>query len=419
MLVLFGVTEAAAHSAPPSGVLPVLVDGALWGGGTSWGVVGQASDGAFVGTCDELFGDALRFYADVATSAGPRLLVGTSTGVLATEDGGCTAAPVPGLVGHNAMAVAQADTAIFVVTASAARENGLHLSTDGGRSFAPRGPQRDDLILTSLAVDGRGENVWMAGLMRDPVRPVLLVSHDGGETFVDHADRFPAAVQLRVLAADEAREGGVGVVLVMVDGYRRNHLFHADATLEARARVAEVIGEVGAWARFAGRELITVNNNDLRLVAGGVTTSVPGGPTHCLLTIPGDERLWGCGQIRHGAFFLSSTDGLSWQPHLPIANPLPQRDCPEDSAAVAVCAPDAPPGGGDPAPSPDERDKAPPPDEGDPASPEDSVASSGCASGAHGGGWTLVAVLAFTARRRTRCGGLPRLGVDGALQERH
>jgi hypothetical protein len=407
---LCGATQSAAHNAPPSGALPVVVDGALWGGGTSWGVVERAADGEPTGTCEEVFGATLRFYAAVETSSGPRLLVGTSSGVFVTDDGGCTIHPVPGLVDHSPTAVAHVDETIYIVTASSDRDNGLFVSVDAGQTFVPRGPQRGDLILTSIAVDATASHVWMAGFTREPVKPVLLVSSDGGETFDDQSGRFPTAIQLRVLAADDAGVDPPGVMLVYVDGNRRNHLIRADHSVTALEYEVEVIGEIGAWVRHAGRAFITVNQNDLRLVEDHATTSIPGGPTHCLRTIPGDERLWGCGQVRHGAFFLSSTDGLTWQPELPITSQLRPRQCPTPSTAATVCATDPPDDTAPdlPAPQPPgDADDEPTPPTADPTTPTSPTSppddSSGCAAMTPAGVWpiaTALAALAALLRRR-------------------
>src|SRR5690606_16872258 len=77
-----------------------------------------------------------------------------------------------------------------------------------------------------------------------------------------------------------------------------------------------------AWLVIEGRQRLY-----RREKSGSEFTLVEGGPTRCLLKLPADERVWGCGQPFQSGHFLVSDDGITFTPLMPFLE-VEEHRCP-------------------------------------------------------------------------------------------
>ncbi len=209
-------------------------------------------------------------------------------------------------------------------------------------------------VLTSLVVGARdaagevgGDRLLVGGVDIDTRAPLLWTASstvDGHNT-----DPVPIAVdddaQLVIaLAIDDE-----GLWFSTLDLIGRGHLWRVaidDSRIEvdgaglAGTEVGSFDGIVRATGRAGGHRFVIAAGGVLHRAPAadlGVFTRTTDGPLQCLLTVPGDERLWGCGTQPAGTFFRATNDGETWVDVLPF-DTVEELACPSGTPAAAACA---------------------------------------------------------------------------------
>lgn len=306
---------AAAHNVPLAGMTPFVEDGELVEAATTWGIVWPRGD-VFDRVCEEAPGERARFVLQARDAAGG-LLLGTSQGLLRTTDHGCTYVPVADeTAGHmltGAAVARDAPDVVYMVSATAGAPGVLWRSTTGGTDAVAIW-EGEGVLLSTVATSPDGQTVVAAGLHLASGQPRVLLSRDGGAQFAAATALESENAFVRGLAAED--DGTVGLALAKPDG--QNALVRVDAA-GAQTVVGTSEKAITAYRRFAGQDLVALGGQvhaRWDAVAGAFVED-PSGPGLCLLDVPGDPRLWGCGEVRHGGHFLTTTDGQTWEPVLP------------------------------------------------------------------------------------------------------
>ena len=422
LVAFWSALPGLAHEAPAVGILPIVDGGALVGGGTTWGLYARLVEGVdadqpgFASVCEEALGGAIRFYARPPAARGPDTLwVGTAGGVVLTTDGGCTVDAVSGLAGENVVAALTRGARAYALTSSTPGPddpgNGLYIGDGDGDGFVPFALFPDHFFShLSVADDG---TALLAGFRRDGAGIVhVLLSVDESGAVKDVAPALLAAAdlpppsQLKVVGSDDDRH-----FVVHLNDRRQSTLLEVQPAAAAAADLAPVVEVLGTDARditravrFRDRVFVQLNSNALAVVDEAGFRAVDGGPTHCLYADLGDDRLWGCGQTRHGAFFLVSDDGETFTPELPIPSPTQEsrRACPARSSAPFVCGgavdPVDPVYPVDPV---DPVDPVEPVDPAEPTAPTPSSSPPGSCGGAPGLAGVILS-FGLLGRRRSR-----------------
>ncbi len=334
---LFVAQDAAAHFGAPEGRWPFLVEGELIGGGTTWGIVRKAED-RWLRVCEEAIEEPPAFYYRQPSSG--RLLLARSDGLWLTDDG-CSLDAKPSVFddARPSLLAEPRDlpTTLYVATSSSTGDNGLFLSTDEGQTFTPTSLQHEDVSFRSLAVSDDGEKIYLGGIYLDSRLPVVFVSLDGADTFEPKSPWPESVAAANVLGIDPGT-GEVALTLLDPD-VTGSTLALASGDLATSTTLAEFEGVVSdflvhddAWLVIEGRQRYF-----RRKKGDAEFTLVDGGPTRCLLKLPGDERVWGCGQPFQNGHFLVSDDGVSFTPVLPFLDVVEHR-CPPGTLGAERCA---------------------------------------------------------------------------------
>lgn len=345
---------AVAHLDPLAGRDPFVVDGALVGGATSWGLVLQdpasassADPAIFRRVCEEAVGAAMLL---AHRTPDGRVLVATLDGLIESADGGCSWDPVEGLLANlEVSAIRSAPAAPEVVYASTSRAgapNGVWKSVDGGAHFVETALAGAIDPLLELAVADDGNAVFVSGLDLDLDGPLLRGSLDGGASFFAASFDLSLTSRVRVLAVDDER---VWLSLFDVAGVPR--LASADLALGALRTEASfgndvtdlALLDVGAGAAGA-TPFALVRPGALYRKNGDATWSLVEDVTlSCLRRVSGDPRLWGC--TSSPKQFAVSADGVVFTPMLGHED-VEERVCPAGTYGALACPslpPDEPP----------------------------------------------------------------------------
>lgn len=386
---------ARAHGLPIGGIAPLLHEGEVVGAGTTWGIVLREAEGVRR-VCEEGTGaPATRYHR---THEG-RILVAGPAGLFATTDGGCTYDVVTEAlrdVPIADLAVAlQAPETMVLVTERAGEDNGIWRSRDAGLSFERLPWERGGLRFDAVMVDGTGDVIVAIAQDAVTLMDYVVVSTDGGARFVESPDALRDFTYVRLLgpsaAGDELRVVGVlpsalNVVLGSRDGF-----------VTAR-EIARIDDQVTDYGEAGESEFLTLSRTQLlRRRSPATEFEQVVGPTRCLVRVPQDPRLFGCGVLPDGAHLLATLDGETWTQHVPFLG-IEERLCPEETPGYVRCArylfPDA-----GPPPDASVEDIAMPP-------PGGSTPACGCNSlGARGDvlpALVTLVLLGATLRRRSR-----------------
>jgi len=328
---LLVATSANAHQGLLAGTRPYLDEaGALVGGSSTWGIVLE-EDGRWLRVCEESFRTRPSFSYRVADG---RILLGGDDGLYVTDDGGCTYASVSdALDGHVVSALAapsEHPEILFVATSTAGRDNGLFISRDAGLTFAATSLSLPERMFSRVAVSDDGARLYASALHTADGASLVFASDDGGETFVEH--RLSGYVRVKVLGVDV---DGESAVLAGDTAAGPSDLLVADPAFEAVRTVGTFDESIPYYAAFGGVRYVVLNTSLYRETDAGFAP-VPGGPTNCLLTSPSGDALWGCGQLLDLGHFLSSSDGETFDVHIPFGL-VEERQCPEGTAGWSFC----------------------------------------------------------------------------------
>jgi hypothetical protein len=331
---------ASAHQTPQAGRVPFVVDGAIAGAGSTWGLVLPGADGRWLRACEESFSTAPAWYwrrGDDGT-----VLISGFQGLSTTNDGGCTYEPVPELLGLSTPSyVEPVPGHLFTTTAQFERENGVFESIDGGKSWARTGLAERDVSFFDLASSTDGRILFASGYGEKTPEPHLRTSIDGGATWTKAPFDLTRYSIFRVLGVDVDDE--TAVIAVLTDDLQsESRLLHADAEGLSISTAAIFDGEVTHFVIVDGVRFVLVRPG--RVFRQGpddaafVEVSTTNAPTDCLFATPGDSSLWGCGIQGAPALITRSVDGgATWEPQIPF-EAIDYRVCPQGTQGQQACA---------------------------------------------------------------------------------
>ncbi len=334
VVAAFVAPAASAHLGLPGGRTPFVVDGAFTGGGTTWGVVLDDSDGGYARVCEESVGSIV--YFQERTVAGI-VLLGAGTGLFATTDGGCTYQPAAeALQGATVSQIAVAVDAPLRIFVSFSPDDGATLfkSDDGGLTFSALDLLVSSFTFQSLVASADGGRVYASGATSDGEAPRAFASTDGGATWTERTFWPDGAKYAHVRAMDV---DGEHVLVTAFDDTPGSTLLQVDRDLGAPVELHRFDRVVTDVAAHFGRRFALESESILwRQDDGGAFELVVDGPVNCIRRVAGDARLWGCGGPAQGAHFFSSDDGVAWSPALPF-DTVAERVCPAGTPGEVQC----------------------------------------------------------------------------------
>lgn len=325
------------------GRFPFVVDDAIIGGGTSWGIV--LPDEVFGGygrVCEESFGPAVTFA--IHQPARGRILLGGINGLEATSDGGCSYTVVDNdLAGRFPNGLWQDPLDgdhLLAGTSTTTGVNGVWRSRDGGDTWTEVIAERQGNFFSTAASDG-GQRIAVGGNDGDPAgaNVLLLVSVDGGATFVN----VSSAVIERVIVAPLTWDGDA-LILGGLDPSTQG--FIDRVTLDGTTPIITAVGTTPRQTTHAvvfGGEVFTIARNGARGELYRENDSalgfgaVPDGPSECLFKE--GNGLVGCGKQAglNPAMFMTSTDGVTWTRVVSFVD-VHYRACPDGTVGQTACA---------------------------------------------------------------------------------
>lgn len=321
--------------------------------------------------------DAVRPSVDMLSvalmGAGERMLVATLDGVLASDDGGCTWAPVEGPLGAHLTAglwphPSRPDE-VLTVSVRPDGSDDVFRSTDGGRTWTGAGLTLTGRTRGLLRAPSNAARVYLAsgaGAFRSDdagatfeaitlgppaldVRPaefdLLAVSPDDADTLFAFVERFPDTLILRSTDA-----GATWAQVLAVPDVPKSLVFACagDAAL-----------------------LVSPFDGFRRSADGGKTWAPAPSPVERIGVVerePETARLWASTNVFFGGpWVLAYSDdfGRTWTPHFERYQDIDARwTCPADSTTARECGdfcPGLPPGATCPTPTPDPAHADPPP----------------------------------------------------------
>lgn len=374
--------------------MPFVDEGGLVGGASSDGIVFE-EDGRWLRVCDEAL-EGIGFFHHRLTSG--TVLIGTSRGFLSTNDGGCTYSVSSTFEGTSvpALAVALARPERIFIIGNDEVGARVYRSDDSGAEFEVTAAFPGARLL-SVVVSDDGDRVYASGFVTDTTAPLALFSRDGGNTFAEATFWTSESLYVQLKGVD-------------VDGQHVVALVYGDTPSSTLIRVNEELGSpvelhtfdalVTDFAAFGERRFVLELNQFLYMqdtsIADSSFTLVDDGPTTCLVRVPGDQRLWGCGGPADDFHFFATDDGSTWTPLLTF-DEVDARQCPVGTIGQVACA--ALPAPGDDA-GPEPPDGALP--------PADVTPSCGATGGSARSVFVLAILLLCLRRHRTLLRGVRR-----------
>jgi hypothetical protein len=333
--MLAWVPPALAHVGLPQGRMPFLEDGELVGASTSWGIVLKEGD-EWLRVCEEASGYTYFHHR----AADGRVLSGTPLGLVVTDDGGCThttqSVPGEGIAVTGLAAVRDTPGRVFLTTAPngapgqvfESNDDGLTLNDVSGGGFA-------DLLLFDVVASADGQLVVVSGLNTSTQAQDIRISENGGVGWREPNASLAGWVFVDLLGIDQ------GTLLFFgrnSDG--NNHLLTSTDVLDTFVDEGEFDAQITSFAALGNKRFIVVNPDYLwvedRDVAVGYTLVDEELKVPCLSNVPGDDRVWQCGQLGAEGHFFSSADGETWLPHLAF-DAVVDRECPLGSLGEERC----------------------------------------------------------------------------------
>jgi hypothetical protein len=335
-LVVLWPSVGLSHDGTLYGTSPFSEDGALAGGGTSYGLV-LASEQQFLWTCKEAVEATPYWWHRMSAE---RVLVGTDQGIRTSEDGGCSWSLVSGVAGSlPSLSVSVRPGApdhLIAVTGSDSATNHVLESRDGGSTW--------DSILST-----EGAPFWRAVWSRSGEAIVAEEVRDGGRTMLHRS--VDAGMSWSESPKDLGEFRSVGLFGFSRDDQSLWMTALSPQGVFVLARLAsDLSGEVEVLRMFP--QLITgfveEEGGLLHIVVAFMDymtwTGVPEedpipadmGLASCLYEL--DGLLWGCGgEPMHAQFSRRSEDGM-WEELLRLDGIEP-RVCSEDTIAASLCPP--------------------------------------------------------------------------------
>jgi hypothetical protein len=385
LLAFTSPAVALAHGGLPAGDAPFFDGDAFVGGDMEFGLLSFEGDVPVLASHDPI-GAGINELVRLPDGG---VLATTFEGFYRTDDAGCSWAFVESPVGTEqirGLRIDPDDPDRLLATTATPGPNGVLESRDGGASWAWLGLQEPGVFFRPLLLGPDGVLV-AGGIDGGDGRDLVFVSEDGGATWRQPLATETSARGLLPLAFHDGRlwfgerfPEGSGALWSSAD---LGETTAFEAGFEA--------GRPESLAVVGGTPIVLVDSTFLhRQVAPGEFLIDGDAPRDCFGPRRGEE-LWVCGDIDIGAAFLTTTDGVAFEPVVSFDELCP-RSCPAGSrgavATAALFEQLAPLGVGAAcaygAPEP-----APPPEP--PADPD------GCDCG--GAAWLLLVPLPLAARR--------------------
>jgi hypothetical protein len=316
---------------------------------TTFGVLVSRDRGA---TFDYVCESALRlgFEEDpmLAYATGGRLVVATFGGVL-TSDDGCSFGSVSELEGAVVpdLARSTSDPERFVAFRLLGKGNGLYESSvlrsdDGGTSFVTFPPLDETLLPVTIDVAAREPSRVYVTVRRgagDGYDSVLLVSDDGGETFVERLIPGTAGQRLAYIAGVHPHDAAR--LALRVNDVEQTVLYESRDAGETFDELFVARGRLTGFAYSPDGDEMAFGGLDEGLFGGAIDARSferrsDVGPT-CLGW--NEDGLWACADSQRAGFSFgrSSDAGRTFEPLVVFAELCGRSSCGEASDVGALC----------------------------------------------------------------------------------
>jgi hypothetical protein len=330
--------QALAHTGSPEGRSPFLSNHTLTGGGTTWGIIHQSNQ-QWHRVCEETLNAPPSFHHQ---NVHGRILIGTESGLLATDDFGCSFTQVSEqLSNQNVSSIGvplSHPEKIYVATSSPQGANGVYKSDDHGTTFHATGLQGLPSFILSLLVNHDGSQIYVSTYDASLQSTQLFYSNDEGVTFVESNIIPEDAIYLTLIGIDHEHDR---VALSTVTNIPGGRLYFSNATLDSLVFDSAFETVPTQYAAFNGKEFLLLAFTELRTRsledADAGFMHIEDGAARCILRLPFDDRLWRCGFSNQSGHFSSTSDGETWENHIPFLDVLEYR-CPEGTTGYERCA---------------------------------------------------------------------------------
>lgn len=374
---------ALAHIAPTSSFAPFLDDSSdvtsVTGIGIRSGLIlfdeprnAETPSASFV--CSAAL-DLPAFYRKIEN----RVVWISSSSLFSSTDGGCHKTPVGGaLRDHRPTALAQSmlldDTAptgsnvvLWVVTATAGKENGLFRSDDGGASFSKASSLQAGLLLYDLVVSPDSQCIVVGGVDTIRKKNVVKISTDFGESFTEitaDIDNYffisPLACLPDAQTTEETANPAQFSVLLGASlvGGGADILLSRDG-LQSLSTIGHVENDIRQGIQFQDSLYFVVEPGflfqstafsvaDYPISASTDSAEFPAPPLDLQAVIAFtasdsivavSDALWSLGQRGDDVLLWATENGIDWQPKL-LDTQVRARACPADTLPAQICPPD-------------------------------------------------------------------------------
>ena len=328
-----------AHLAPQAGRMPLIENGAIVGGGTTWGLLLPDGDG-WVRACEESFSTAPASFWRRAGDG--TVLIGGQEGLLTTSDGGCTYDVVPALkdVAVSSYCEPQRDH-LFITSSSFGIENNVRESFDGGKTWTPTGLHEAGVLFLDVQATDDARSITVTGFSTasSDAPLVLRTSIDGGATWTTPDLDLSAFSFIRALGIDVDGESAIIAGLTKESHGRLMKLAPGGTSLTT---LGDFDLEVTHYASLDGARYALSRPGRVFRERPGETTFTekvaPNAPNECLFAVRGEPGLWGCAVQGSPAQFLRSDDeGSTWTAQVGFED-IDYRVCPAGSRGAVTCA---------------------------------------------------------------------------------
>ncbi|MEQ1505801.1 MAG: hypothetical protein ABMB14_26435 [Myxococcota bacterium] len=379
---------ASAHDTiGPIGLRPFVIDGALVGAHTTWGIVARPDAGAGDGddrwerVCEEALPGVRDVWRDPADGS---WWIATASGLLRSTDGGCSTEPTA--LDRPITAIADLSTEAIAIVDDPDGD-ALASSQDGFATWVPVTLTATTTATGSPPVDLRtvaaGGDGWWASGFADGAPIVLRSTDHAAWEAVPSPD--PAAILAVVLGPGP---DGSGIVVSTLDDAGGARLWHGDP--DGFSLLAALPLAATGYACVADRCLVAINGAALlgwdRAAPPPVEVALVDGPARCLVAV--GDAVWACAAADTPAQFAVTTDGRSFVDAL-LRLTIDDRSCPIGTDGASACAAGSADTGGTASAGSAPEPVSLPPDPRDPC---------GCAMGIRAPGWIALGMCAVTRR---------------------